>query len=148
MNEKTAARKVLMGIGGAIGVLLFALVGLSACDSGDPSEEEATEDFCESLDELNAALGQYAALDVNSTIDDVDEAQASVTEAYEDVQSAAQDLAEARVDDLEAAYDALADEASDISGDDTIGEAYSALASQAQQVEAARADLASSANCS
>jgi hypothetical protein len=52
------------------------------------------------------------------------------------------------VDDLEAAYDDLASAVDDVSGEDTVGEAITTIAAQANAVEAARADLFSAANCS
>jgi hypothetical protein len=123
-----------------------AALVLGACDD-DPSEEEATTAYCDDLSALGDALNVYADLGVDSTIDDVEQAQDDVADAYEAVQDSAADVADARLDDLEGAYDSLASSVDDISGEDTVGEAITTIASQANAVEAARADLVSSANC-
>jgi hypothetical protein len=129
-----------------ISVMAGAALVLGAC-SDDPSEEEAAAAYCSDLDALGDSLGAYADLGVDSTIDEVEEAQEDVADAYEAVQDSGADVAEARLDDLEAAYDELASSVNDISGEDTVGEAITNIATEANAVEAARADLVSSAGC-
>jgi hypothetical protein len=124
-----------------------AALVFGACDD-DESEEEATTGYCDDLAALGTALDAYADLSVDSTIDEVEEAQEDVADAYQAVQDSAADVADARLDDLESAYDDLASSVDDISGEDTVGEAITTIATQANAVEAARADLVSSANCS
>jgi hypothetical protein len=131
-----------------IGLMVGMTVAITACSDDDPSEEEATTAYCSDLTALGAALNAYADLSVSSTIDEVEEAQDNVTDAYDEVLSSAEDVADARVDDLEAAYDDLASAVDDVSGEDTVGEAITTIAAQANAVETARADLFSSAGCS
>jgi hypothetical protein len=119
---------------------------LGAC-SDDETEEEATSSYCSDLAALGTALNAYGDLNASSTIDEVEQAQEDVADAYQAVQDSAADVADARLDDLEAAYDELAASVNDISGDDTVGEAITNIATQANAVEAARADLFSSADC-
>lgn len=131
----------------AIGVMVGVALLLGAC-SDDSSEEEATTAYCSDLAALGDALGAYADLGVSSTIDEVEQAQEDVADAYEEVQDSGADVTDARLDDLEAAYDDLASSVNDISGEDTVGEAITTIAAQANAVDAARADLVSAANCS
>jgi hypothetical protein len=138
--KKTLASVLILMTGAAL--------VLGACSDDDPSEEEATSSYCSDLAALGTALEAYADLGVDSTIDDVEQAQEDVADAYQAVQDSAADVADARLDDLETAFDDLASSVDDISGDDTVGEAITTIASQANAVEAARADLISSANCS
>jgi hypothetical protein len=147
MKNDKSARRVITGVVSAIALLVLSLVALSACSDDEPSEEEATSAYCGDLNDLESALGAYADLSVNSTIDEVNEAQEGVEDAYADVQASAEDVADARIDDLESAYEDLANSAAEISGEDTVGEAYTTLATNAQAVDAARENLSSSANC-
>jgi hypothetical protein len=140
--------KRTLKIFGALAAASLAVVALAGCSDDEPSEAEATAALCSDLDELDSALGAYADLNVNSTFDDVEDAEEDVQEAFEAVEASAEDVADARIDDLEAAYDELLEAADDIASDDTIGEAATTLVTQAQSVNAARQGLADSVNCS
>ena len=138
----------LFSVAGVVIVAIMAGWLFSACDDDDdPSEEDATAALCSDLTELEAALAAYAGLTVDSTIEEVEDAQGAVDDAYDAVIDSSADLAEARVDDLESAYDDLAASVDDVSGEDTVGEAITSIASQALAVEAARASLDSAVNC-
>ena len=130
-----------------IGLMTVVGVALTACDD-DPSEEEASSAFCSDLDALGDALDAYGDLDAQSTIDEVEEAQEDVASAYEDVLDSGADVTDARLDDLESAFDDLDASVDDVSGEDTVGEAITSIAANAQAVEAARADVRSAVNCS
>jgi hypothetical protein len=130
------------------GAMIATALFVGACGDDDPSEEDATAAFCSDLDALGVALDAYADLTVNSTIDEVEDAQQDVSDAYDAVLESAGDVAEARVDDLETAYEDLAASVDDVSGEDTVGDAITDIAAKAVAVGAARADLATSANCS
>jgi hypothetical protein len=132
----------------ALSLIAAGSLALVACsDDDDPSSEEATTAFCSDLTELGTALSAYGDLTVDSTIEEVEDAQADVADAYNAVIDSAGDVTEARVDDLESAFDDLASSVDDISGEDTVGEAITTIATQAEAVEDARADLVSSAGC-
>lgn len=131
----------------AAGLMVLSTVFMAACSDDEPSEEEATSSYCSDLEALSDALAAYADLGVDSTIDEVEAAQEDVSDAFAAVQESSSDVVDARLDDLESAYDDLASQVNDISGEDTVGEAITSIAAAAQQVEAARADLVSSADC-
>ena len=135
---------------GGVGLVLMAMTlgwVFSACSDDDETPEDATATLCTDLAELGNALGAYGDLTVDSTVEDVEDAQDEVAGAYDDVIESAGDVADARVDELEASYEELASAVDDVSGEDTVGEAVTGIAAQAAEVEAARASLDNSVNC-
>ena len=134
-----------------VGLVLMAMTlgwVFSACDDDDDeTPEDATAALCTDLAELGNALGAYGDLTVDSTIEEVEDAQDEVAGAYDAVIESAGDVADARVDELETAYEELANSVDDVSGDDTVGEAITGIATQAAEVEVARASLDNAVNC-
>jgi hypothetical protein len=129
------------------GVMLATAVFIGACGDDDPSEEEASADYCSDLAALGTALDAYGDLTVDSTIDEVEDAQQEVSDAYDAVLESLADVAEAQVDELEAAYDDLAASVNDVSGGDTVGEAITDIAANAAAVNQARQSLGESVDC-
>jgi hypothetical protein len=137
----------MFSVAGVVIVAIMAGWVFSACSDDDPSEEEATSALCSDLDDLQTALAAYADLTVDSTIEEVEDAQEQVADAYNAVIDSSADVAEARVEDLEASFGELAASVDDVSGEDTVGEAITSIASQALAVEAARASLDNAVSC-
>ena len=96
---------------------------------------------CSDLDALGDALGLYDDLTVDSTIDEVEDAQAAVADAFEAVRDSRRD-GTAGFNNMETAYEELAAAVDDVSGDGTVGEAYANIASWARAVGFARGDIA------
>lgn len=126
--------------------MIATAIAVSACGD-DTSEEDATAAFCSDLDALGDTLDAYADLTVDSTIDEVEDAQADVADDYEAVQDSSADVAAAGLHNLATAYEELAASVDDVSGEDTVGEAYTGIASWALAVVSARSDVAESVNC-
>ena len=129
-------------------------IAVSGCDDGgDDFNDNATVALwpttaptepvppCSDLDALGDALGAYDDLTVDSTIDEVEDAQAAVADAFEAVRDSRRD-GTAGFNNMETAYEELAAAVDDVSGDGTVGEAYANIASWARAVRFARGDIA------
>jgi uncharacterized protein HemX len=118
-------------------VLLAALtlvLGLAACAQ---TTEDAQAAYDEAVENFHAALLDYESLDMDSTKDEVADAEETLASAWSDVESTAADLEDAQVDDLQSAYDDLEKAIGDVPGDATVEEALEMLRPQVDAVREA-----------
>lgn len=130
----------------ALKFLALAIIpAMVAC--GGPSAEEAEAELCEDLGELATALQGLNDISAQSTVNELEDAQAEIAEAYEEVQSAAADVEAARIDELESAYADYESTVNSISGRDTLGEAAITVVGASGEVAVARQQLYSDLIC-
>jgi hypothetical protein len=139
------------------GLLLLAGFGVLACSDDDTDAGDVTgavdqaggaaTELCDSLDELNTAVSDAGDLNADSTIDDAREAKDNVTRALDSVKDAAGVVVSALVTALETAVNAAASAIDNLSGEGTIGEAASGIASQLDSIGNSLEGLKSTANC-
>jgi hypothetical protein len=128
-----------------IAVLLVASVVMAACQP--VSVEQATTDYCQSLQAFHASVLAVQGLDENSTIDEVEAAFALVEDSYRDVQQAGSILTEAELDALDQAYEDLSNVSREIEGSMTLGEAKGTVDESVAAVDAAWEQLYADAGC-
>ncbi|GAA4736861.1 hypothetical protein GCM10023216_32700 [Isoptericola chiayiensis] len=129
----------------AVGAALVVAT-LTAC--GDSPEENAA-DACSAWGGYTTALGDLAATLVSSpTVGEVQDARDEVADAYGDLESSLEDVAADRTDAIDDAWDELDDAIDDIDDDDTLNEAVSSVAAQAEAVQAAGDDVTAELGCS
>jgi hypothetical protein len=147
---------------GSVGTLLALSILAMACgdddggsDSGSngaatptgDSADEATAEFCAALDELEAAVFEFQALNETNTVDEWKVARDDIDQAFEDVTTSAAAVEAARVEDLEASFDTLDETVNSIEGDQTIAEVQADLQDVAVDVLVNQAELKDGANC-
>lgn len=125
---------------------LALAVTLGACSSESPEENEA--DACAALSEYQTALDNFIqALSPDTTVDELRTAQESVESARADLGEALADVESDRLAALDEAWSTADASVDGIEGDATVADAVGTIQSEAENVDAARADLSSALNC-
>jgi hypothetical protein len=119
---------------------------LTACED-DKSVEEARADLCDDLEAFRTATQALAAIDANSTVGELRDAQEDVASAWDDVQSSVADVDDAEIEDLEAAYDALEETLDGIDDDAVISDAVADIESDLEAVDAAWQEVVTVTPC-
>ncbi len=129
--------------------LLIAIVAVVsyACGDDEPSEAEAVAQLCADLDALQSADAAFDDISADSTVDELDDANAAYNDALDEVVTSAQDVAAVRTQPIEDAYDDLSQAISDIPGDATLIEGLASIAPQLAAVDAAYDSAFSSLGC-
>ena len=153
----------LAGTGGKLVACVAVLVlgfGVVACSDDDDSSGTgsvstavsqaggAESELCEKIGDLDTAVTNAQDLDSSSSVDDAQEAKDGISEALDGVKDAAGAVVSALVSVLQTAADALGSAIDNLSGDQTIGEAASAVSTQVAGVSNALDGLKSQAGCS
>lgn len=118
-----------------------ALLGLAGC--GNQTPEEATAQFCTSLQGFDTAVQQLEQLTPENTVGELNQARDGVADAWKQVTRSAEQLRAARVDSIEDAWNNLEGTIRSISRRDTIADAMAEVRSAAAQVHTAIADVGS-----
>lgn len=124
---------------------LAFIPAVAAC--GGPSVENAEADLCEDLNGFAVALQDLGQINAQSTVNELKAARQDVVDAYQSVKTSAETVETARLDELDTAYADFDKTVTSISGRDTLGEAAIEIATQADNVAAARQQLYSGLNC-
>lgn len=131
--------------------LALAAVGLTAALAlGGCSEsvDEASADYCSSVDNLNSELASLASLvGGDATLDEIQAQRDAVSGAYDETAAAAGDLEESVSSAADSAYSDFQDAVDAIPGDATLTEAAEQYAAAARQYEASLATIAADAGC-
>jgi hypothetical protein len=130
-------------------VIAAMALGITACgdDDAGSTNDEALANLCADLEELEGAIGDFAALDESSTLEEVEAARDEVGDSIEQVRESAADVADARVDAVESAYQDLSTAVDQLDGDDSVSEAVESLRDAADEVLLARDELFRSVDC-
>lgn len=123
-------------------VLTFALAGCQPV-----SVEQATADYCQSLEAFHASLLAVRGLDENSTVDEVQSAFDMMQVAFYELQQTAAGLTEAELEAVEQAYQDLSNVSREIEGTMTLAEAQATVEESAAAVDAAWEQVYADANC-
>lgn len=107
----------------------LALGALVAC--GGPQTPAATASFCQSLTQLNTAIGTASSVNASTTVNQAKEAANNVQKAWDDTKKAAANLQSARVNDLQQAYDNFRKTVDSVPGSATLGDSATQVASAA-----------------
>jgi hypothetical protein len=119
-------KKIAVGLALA-GVFVGTFAGLALALRGE-SSEEAKQDYCESVAELESTVASYEDLDpLTATNDELDAAADDIEDAYDEVVDDAEDWANAYDNELAQAYDDLYWEIQSLPGDYTIEENLEAV---------------------
>jgi heat shock protein HslJ/outer membrane murein-binding lipoprotein Lpp len=124
-------------------VIVVAAAWLVLAGCGNQTPEEATAQFCTSLQEFDAAVQQLEQITPENTVGEAQQARDGVSDAWEQVTRSAENLAEVRVDSIEDAWKSLEQTINSISNRDTIADAAAEVIASAAQVRAAVADVGS-----
>ncbi|MEI2690991.1 MAG: META domain-containing protein [Anaerolineae bacterium] len=122
-------------------VVLATALGLAGC--GKPTPEEATAQFCASLQAFDLSVQQVQQITPNNTVRELNQARDGVAAAWKQVSRSAQQLSEARIDSIDDAWTSLERTVSSISPRDTIADAAAEVSASAAQVRAAVAGVGS-----
>ena len=104
-------------------------------------------DVCDKLDDLDTALDDAAPLSPTSTVDDAEEVQSDVEDAVEAVASSSDDASKARLTAIETASKAMKDTLGSVSGDQTLGQAATAVRTDAAAITTSLSGLKAQSNC-
>jgi hypothetical protein len=125
----------------ALGVMLV----LAACGDDDESPEET---LCNEIDRLETEIADLEAMDLTTTpIEDIRDQIGEVVDAAGAVQEARIGVGESRVEAIGDAVSALGDTLTSLDGGSSIEEIANAVASAAQGIDDAAADLGREVNC-
>jgi hypothetical protein len=119
-----------------------------ACGDDEPSEAEAVAQLCADLNTLQVADAAFDDLGPDSTINEIQAANAAYSDALDDVDASARDVVDVRTQPIDDAYDDLAQAINDIPGDATISDGLASIAPQLAAVDAAYASAFSGVDCS
>jgi hypothetical protein len=126
-------------------VLMLGL--LAACGGEDENPTEAAAELCDALAALEVAVNNVAALNADSTIDDVEAAQEEFVDAYQQVEDLAEDVEDMRIDELSAAYESLDQTLDGLDAGMTMSEVQAELQDEVAAVQAAWGQLVASVSC-
>ena len=119
----------------ALLVTLLLAVAVSACSQ--PNLSEAKQQFCASLNKVNDAAQRLAAVDENTSIDEVKQAKEDLAQAWEELAQTSQILKSVQLAASETAYkDIVKAVDENISGETTLGDSAKIIATGAQKLEA------------
>lgn len=107
----------------------------------------AQTQLCTDLAAYEAAVATLEGMSADSTIEDLQSAHTAVADAWTTVVQSAAQVPEARIENLDAAMQSLATAVSDIDASMTFAEAKESITDEVAGVQAARAELATSAEC-
>lgn len=125
--------------------LALAALALAGCSD---SVEEASADYCASLDDLNAEVASLRSLVAgDATQEQISDQADSVRGAYEATVAAAGDLDEAVSNEADSAYDTFSSSVDAIAGDATLSEAAAQYSAAAQTYLSSLAGIAQEAGC-
>lgn len=129
-----------------IGVSLLVLtMVMAACQP--VSVEQATADYCQSLQTFHASVLAVKGLDETSTIEETQAAFDLVQASYRDLHESASVLTEAELDALDQAYEDLSNVPKSIEGSMTLGEAQATVQESVAAVDTAWEQLYTDAGC-
>ena len=132
-----------------LGLLLAIVAVVSfACGDDEPSEAEAVAQLCADLDTLQSADAAFDDIGADSTVDELNDANAAFNDALDDVDASARDVVDVRTQPIDDAYDDLAQAINDIPGDATIVEGLASIAPQLAAVDAGYDTAFSGLDCS
>jgi hypothetical protein len=117
-------------------------------DATTDGSDTANAQLCEDLADLQTSVQALQELGSDSTIDEVQAALQAVQTASDDVESSAAAVAQAEASALATALEDFGDTVQNLSGTDTVGDAQTDVQTAADEVSAARDDLATRAECS
>jgi hypothetical protein len=126
-------------------VLLVSTLVLAACQP--VTVEQATLNYCASLQAFQTASLAVKGLDENSTVDEAQAAFRALETAFQNVLWSSSTLSEAELDALQQSYQDLLNVSREIEGEDTLGEAQATVQASQEAVQAAWDDLYASADC-
>lgn len=115
----------------ALGAVLIAGalgIGLAACgdDDDEPTAEEA---YCTDLAQLESDVNAFLSLDVSTvSLDDIEEARETIADDLNAVSESAEDVGEEQISQVEDEYQDLEEGIDDLSGDETLSQAFEELA--------------------
>jgi outer membrane murein-binding lipoprotein Lpp len=113
----------------------LALLALAGCASQTP--EEATAEFCASLQAFDDSVKQLEQITPDNTVGEVNQAREEVADAWQQVTRSAENLTEVRVESIENTWKNLEQTIGAISNRDTIAEAAASVTASAAAVRAA-----------
>lgn len=128
-----------------VAVMLLGVLAACGGDDEDPADAEAQ--LCEDLALLETSLNNVAALNADSTIDEVETAQDNVEDAWASVEDSAEDVEDARADELSSAVESLNQAFDNIEADAPIDEAVALLQADVTAVQTAWTQLFESVDC-
>jgi hypothetical protein len=142
---RTTTRPLASRLALAAAVGLSATLALGGCSE---SVDEASADYCTSVDNLDAELASLASLvSGDATLDEIQAQRDAVSGAYDETTAAAGDLEESVSSAAESAYGDFQDAVDAIPGDATLTEAAGQYADAARQYAASLATVAADAGC-
>ena len=128
-----------------VGIVLAALavVMLIAFIGRGPSLSRAEANYCEDLAAYGRAVVDLRAIDENSTVDQLKEAQKAIGNSWEDLRQSSQELRQARLEVVEGSFNELEKTINGVSDKDTLTQAKAdiyrtALEGAAQTLDAQR----------
>jgi hypothetical protein len=125
-----------------------ACLGLAGCGSDEPSQKEAKQQLCASLDNFAASVVALQGLSLKSSSeDDVKTATDNVQDAWDQVVEDAKDVKNASTDQIESAYDDLKQAVQDRPADEPITQVIAGLEPKITAFAQAWKDLASGLDC-
>lgn len=122
-------------------VAAAALLGLASC--GNQTPEEATANFCASLQAFDDSVQSLQQITASNTMGELKQARNAVADAWKQVTRSAKQLSEARIDSIDDAWTSLERTIRSISQRDTIADAAAEVSAGAAQVRVAVASVGS-----
>jgi outer membrane murein-binding lipoprotein Lpp len=110
-----------VAIGGALAL------GLAACGDDD-NEPTAEQTYCADLAQLESDVNALLSVDLATvSLDDIEEARDTITDDLAEVSESAEDVGEEQISEVEDSYQNVEEGIDDLSGDETLSEAFEQL---------------------
>jgi hypothetical protein len=134
--------KIFLWIVGIV-IAALAVVMLIAFVGRGPSLSRAESSYCEDLAAYGRAVVDLRAIDENSTVDELKEAQKAIQNSWEELRQSSQALRQARLEVVESSFNELEQTINGVSDRDTLAQAKAdiyrtALEGAAQTLDAQR----------
>jgi hypothetical protein len=129
-----------------VAILTFGIV-VALVEDDEPTQAQAEEQFCDDVGAYLASLGALRDVDVNTPIEEFEDAREDVRTTYENMINSAQQLREARIDELEQANANLEAAIGDIDDEATLQQALDSIKDEADQVAEEISQLLNDVNC-
>jgi hypothetical protein len=129
-------------------VLVFAVLGSTACGSDKESQAQAKDHLCSSLDAFAASVVSLQGLTLQTASEDDLKASAEkVSGAWDQVVEDAKDVKDASTDQIQSAYDDLNDAIQNRPTDQPVTAVVAGLAPKVTAFSQAWKDFAASLDC-
>ena len=131
----------------AVAAVLVVGVVVAIVEDDEPTQVQAEEQFCDDVGAYLAALGALRDVDVNTPIEEFEDARDDVLTTYENMITSGQQVRDVRLDEFQAANEAFREAVDDIDDEATFQEARDSIRDEAEEVSVQLSQVLNDVNC-